>query len=200
MKLNSLSDKIDPIHGEVAVKPFDRNGFPLKDPFSIFQYPSEAKSQVEEVNGYLELKGNLVVNLGRQTIAYLIGGRDYSSVTPNNNWIVTKVSWGVGEEAPRFTDTSLSPQAVTGETSGGENEIIYDTDNGYKKKSIASTDWPSPFLVRFEAVLGADEAVGYLIREMGLWTSNNTLFARKVFPAINKSGDFGLSFLWRIRS
>lgn len=194
----SFSDQIDNIRGEVSVKPFDRDGQPLKDPYSIFIHPQEAKKNVSLQAGnekaYLNLHGNLVVNLGRQTLAYLIGGRDSTTT----DWTVTQSSWGIGEEAPRFTDSTLSPQLVTGETSGGENEIAYN-EAGDHKKNLVSVDFPNPFIVRFESVLGADEGTGYLIREMGLWTGNGNLFARKVFPAINKSSDFGLSFLWKVR-
>jgi hypothetical protein len=190
MKLEN-TDQVEHISGEVVVKPFDRSGRPLEDPLSIFKSPTQLDLSAD---GYVMLKDNLVVNLGRQTLAYLIGGKDY----PANSWLISKVSWGTGEEVPRFTDTTASPQAVTNQTIGGENEIAYDATN--KKKAIASVDWPTPFMTRFEATLGADEAVGYLIREMALWTSNDNLFARKVFPAINKTSDFGLSFLWRIRT
>jgi hypothetical protein len=196
-------DEAEGLKGEVSVRPFRKDGSPLSDPYSIFKNPDLVKANsggVKSQNdlGYINLSSNLVVNLGRQTIANLIGGKDWNNVTPNKDWIINKASWGTYDEAARFTDSSLSPQLEAGVTAGGENEILYDGSNA--KKPLNAVDWPAPFIVRFEAILGADEAVGYLIREMGLWTDNDTLFARKTFPPINKSGDFGLSFLWRIRS
>lgn len=202
-----LESTAPPATGEVSIAPFDRDGKPLSDPFRVFAQPEIVKQatlankairKTYEDTGEIILGPNLVVNLGRQTIAYLLGGRDYNSVIPNNSWIVTQCSWGTGEVAPRFTDSSLSPQAVAGQTSGGENEIYYDGVN--RKKNLTGVDWPLPFIVRFEATLGADEAVGYLIREFGLWTGNGVLFARKVFPAISKGSDFGIAFLHRVRA
>lgn len=194
-------DNLDQLRGEVLIKPFDRNGNALTDPFQIFSSPEVNRTAARvaefERSGYIPLDDNLVVNGGRQILAYLIGGRDYNDTTPNNSWIVTHASWGVGGEVPRFTDTTLSPQPSTAST-GGDNEILYDGTN--RKKPISGVDWPIPFLVRFESILGADEGVGYIIREYGLWTTNGTLFARKVFPAIVKTDTYGISFLHRIRT
>lgn len=195
--MQQFKDSINkPVQGEVCVKAFGLDGKPLKDQFKIFQHPEHVKESgivVPSEEGYLSLKDNLVVNLGRQTIAYLLGGKNF----PANDWVVGKVSWGTGEIAPTFVDNTLSPQGISGQTAGGENEIYYDGVN--KRKNISKVDWPSPFIVRFESVLGANEGVGYIIREYGAWTNNGTLFARKVFPGINKQSDFSLSFLHSIR-
>lgn len=195
-----FDDVTKPLQGEVSVRPFDRDGNPLSDPWRIFKNPREVCTDITrkifEDTGYIPLDHNLVVNSGRQIIAYLIGGKDFSSVTPVNDWIVTKVSWGVGAEVPRFTDTTLSPQP-SATSIGAANEIAYDSVN--YKKDIAGVDWPQPFIVRFESILGADEGNGYLLREIGLWTANETLFARKVFPAVAKSDDVSISFLWNVR-
>ena len=48
-----LFDQAKPaIDGELWVKPFDRNGNPLADPFSIFQNPDEVRA----VNSDLDRK------------------------------------------------------------------------------------------------------------------------------------------------
>lgn len=193
--------------GVVTVRPFSPGGGELKDPFSIFAQPGLVKEQVLgskerrsllDDTGEIFLESNLVVNLGRQTLAYLVGGRDYSPTTPVKDWIITKASFGTYDEAPRFTDSTISPQPGGGFT-GGENEIVVNPGTGEKKKLIETADWPQEFIVRFEILLAEAEANGFAIREMALWTDNDTLFARKVFPAVNKSQEFGLSFLWRIR-
>lgn len=203
-----FSDHIEPvITGEVIARPFTMDGGirkPLKDPLSIFASPDGVRKQVASTPGALNLlrqgcvylADNMVVNLGRQTIANLIGGRDFES-NPTN-WVVSSASFGTYDEAPRFDDVSLSPQPIAGSTDGGANEILYDGVNA--KKTITSVDWPQPFIVRFEINLEPDEANGFLIREMGLWTANGNLFARKTFPGISKISDFGVSFLWRIRA
>lgn len=195
-----FNEDISPPKGEVSVRPLDREGKILSDPWKIFKNPKEIKNRHTEKEfdstGYIPLDHNLVVNSGRQIIAYLIGGKDYSDSTPINDWIITKVSWGLGAEVPRFTDTSISPQP-SATSIGGANELAYDGVN--YKKAIAGVDWPSPFIVRFESILGADEGNGYLIRELGLWTANETLFARKVFPAVAKNDTVSLSFLHSVR-
>ncbi len=202
--MDTFTDLAHPtVDGELWVKPMGRDGAALADPYAIFRNPDQltrlapsALGGFPEAADHIYLGSNLVVDLGRQTLAYLIGGKDYSISTPSNNWIVTKGSWGTHDEVPRFTDASLSPQAALGFTAGA-NEIEYAP--GLKRKPIFSVDWPQPFIVRFEIVLDASEGNGYLIREMGLWTNNSNLFARKVFPAIEKNDTFALGFLWRIR-
>ncbi len=192
--------------GDVFIRPFDRSGSFLKDPLSVFDNRRSAEKiclsnpearRVFEDHGVIVLGDNLVVNSGRQIIANLLGGRNFNSSSPNKDWIVSKISFGTYDEAPRFTDTTLSPQFLNGVYAGGENEIAYDGTN--YKKILSSVDWPQPFIVRFEGILGVDEGVGFLIRELGLWSYNETLFARKAIPAIAKDDQFGFSILWRVR-
>ena len=199
-----MSDLLDssqpPADGELWVKPFRAGGAALTDPFSIFKNPADAGRALRttsrlgafrEAAGHIFLGSNLVVDVGRQCLANLIGGRDLtaSGSVPTKQYVVTQCSWGDHDTVPRFTDTALS--------AAGANEIAY--DGSLFKKALYSVDWPQPFIVRFEAVLEADEANDVLLKEMGLWTANTTLFARKVFPAIAKDSSFGLSFLWRVR-
>lgn len=203
---NLSFDSTPQVGGIVSVRPFRSNGDPLDNPFEIFAEPAKAKErllQSEEdftefvTSNAIPLNSNLVVNLGRQTLAYIVGGKDIIPSQPNP-WVIAKASFGSFDTAPRFTDSTLSPQPSEFFT-GGENEIVLDTESGVTKKRVTSVDWPQPFLVRFEITLAESEANGILIRELGLWTENETLFARKAIPAINKQQEFGLSFLWRIR-
>ena len=192
--------------GDVFIRPFDRSGSFLSNPMKVFENPRFAEKvclstpdarKVFDDHGIIVLGDNLVVNSGRQIIANLLGGRNFNSSSPNKDWIVSKISFGTYDEAPRFTDTTLSPQFQNGLYAGGENEIAYDGTN--YKKVLSSVDWPQPFIVRFEGILGVDEGVGFLIRELGLWSHNETLFARKAIPAISKDDQFGFSILWRVR-
>lgn len=180
------------VRGDVSLCVLDKDGLMVSDPFSAFADPDFAKSLVTlNGDGSLDLSRNMVVNNGRQALAYLIGGKDPGT----NNMVVTHVSWGTYDEAPRFTDTTLSPQP--GVTAGGENEILYDGVN--RRKLVSSVDWPVPFVVRFECLLGTDECNGYTLREMGLWTLSGGLFARKALVPIVKTSDLALSFIWNIR-
>lgn len=185
--------------GDVQVIPRDASGMPLKDPFVIFGDRQEAaRSCVLHSDGSVSVGFNLFVNRGREVIANLLGGRGLTAPGDISQWVVSKISFGTYDEVPRFTDVSLSPQPVPGKYQGGENEIQLDGENF--KKQLVSVDWPSPYIVRFEAILGLNEANGFLIREMGLWTMNENLVARKTITPIQKSSDYSLSFLWRIRT
>jgi len=195
--------------GDVFVRPFGKDKKPLSDPFSIFQDAETVKQHtlsnpefksMFEATGVIPVGDNLVVNLGRQTLANLLGGRDYA--TAPQDWIISYVSFGTYDEVPRFTDQSLSPQPLDGSYVGGENSIqlgVDELDEPVYHKLISSVDWPQPYIVRFECVLEEAEANGELVREIGLWTKNKTLFARKAIVPINKDSSYGLSLLWRIR-
>jgi hypothetical protein len=203
-----------PADGELFIRPFGLDGGPLKDPFRIFQNPYVAEKRAEKLivpadipAGYLPLGANLVVDQARQTIANLLGGLDF----PTNRWVITKASFGTYDTAPLFTDVTLSPQPDPSQSIvGGENEIA--VTPGVYKILLTSVDMPQPFVVRFEAVLAPNQAVGYLIREMGLWTQGNPqnedgssagaeqLVAHKCFPALSRDGSSGVSFLWRVRT
>lgn len=191
--------------GEVFLRPFDSSGKPLSDPLSIFHnrtigsafLKNDGARKLFEDHGIITLGDNLVVNNGRQVIANLLGGRDFNSVTPDKSWVISSISFGTYDEVPRFTDVTLSPQPSAGLYVGGENEIAYDGVN--YKKPLVSVDWPQPFIVRFEAILGNSDCNGVLIRELGLWTYNESLFARKAIPALAKSDEWGSSILWRVR-
>jgi len=193
----NFTDHAQAVDGELWVRALHRDGTPLQDPYSIFRDPGAMRELnahsllggFPEASGHIFLGSNLVVDLGRQTLAYLVGGKDSSASVISDNWLVTQGSWGTHDDVPRFSDSALS--------ASGANEIQYAP--GLTKKQIFSVDWPQPFVVRFEIVLNSDEGNGYLLREMGLWTKNNTLFARKVFPAIEKNDTFALGFLWRCR-
>lgn len=184
--------------GELNLIVRDGSGKVL-DPFSagIFRNPAAARALggIRE-NGETPIGENLVVNLGRQTIANLIGARDLIIGQPNP-WAVTQVSWGIFPEAPRFTDTTLSPQPED-LTAGGANQILYNGTDALKP--ISRVDWPQAFVIRFECNLAVSEGNGYLLQEMGLWTNNGSLFARKAMIGVQKQPGHSLTWLWSIRT
>jgi hypothetical protein len=187
--------------GDLVMTVKDEAGNVL-DPFSagVFENLAVARriagKYAKPEGGGVAIGENLVVNLGRQTIANLLGNRDVFSGSASP-WVVTKVSWGRYDEAPRFTDSSLSPQP-TDVTAGGGNMIAYNGTDFLKP--ISRVDYPQSFIVRFECNLASSEANAQTIREMGLWTSNGTLFARKAMVGVVKRPGQSLSFLWSIRT
>ncbi len=196
-KAHPLEDKLGTCYGEVLVRPWGKDRQTLSDPYSIFPVLPEARPPITP-DGWITLDHNLVVNNGRQVLANLLGGRDYTAGSASDKWIVSQVSFGSFDQAPRFDDTTLSPQPRPGFT-GGENTIPIN-GAGDKFKKITAVDWPQPFLVRFEIELGLEEANGYLIREMGLFTTGGDLFARKTTVPVSKKEAYGLTWLWRVRT
>jgi hypothetical protein len=192
---------VDELHvnclSEVSIGAFDERG-DQADPLEFLVDHEQFKKVGQYVGGRLHLGSNMMVNLGRQSLANLIGGRDF----PSNNWIVNQFSIGSYDTAPQFTDVTLSPQPISSPPTAGGGNTIPINPSGYPTayfKNIASVDWPAPYFVRFELIIAANEACGYVIREAGLWTANQTLFARKVFPGILKTSTRGYSYLWVLR-
>jgi hypothetical protein len=128
----------------------------------------------------ISLGQNLFLDNGRQMLAYCFGFR-----SPIDNYVLTKFGVGTGFTAPKVTDVSL------------EAPIAFSV--GVYTKDIAGIDYPTAFVMRVEFVLGATEANGYLITEMGLYTGDETLVCRRTNLGINKSSDFVPTLTWRIR-
>lgn len=136
-----------------------------------------------------ELGPNLVVDGGRIALARLLGG-DYTG------YQITKVSFGTGDDPPRYNDVTLSPQPG-GIYVGGENQV--ELTVGVETKALDATTFPAPYLVRFYFSLDYNEANGMVIREVGLWTADDVLFARKSFPGLIKSAENRIELAWTLR-
>lgn len=130
---------------------------------------------------------NLVLDQGRQAGAYAFGLRN-----PIENYVCQKVGFGTGTSAPNVTQTSLiTPIPIN--SGDAQNTWVY-------TKDIAGVDFPAPFVARVEFSMGFSECNGFLITEMGLFTGDDTLIARKVNGVgINKSSDFSPVLGWRVR-
>ena len=142
------------------------------------------------VDGNAQLGSNLVVDGGRAAIAHLLGGE-------TTGYRISAVSFGTGDEPPRYNDVTLSPQPG-GEYTGGENQV--ELSSGAYNKPIAAVLFPAPYLVQFQFSLDYHEANGFVIREAGLWTEAGVLFARKAFPGIIKSSENRIEMMWTLRS
>lgn len=183
-----ISDNIG-VKGSVEItRIVDRSGSPL----AIGSVVENAGLAIPSPDSPFILGDNLVVNLGRTVIAKLLGGQ--GDLTQS---VISKVSFGTGSEPPRYDDATLSPQRG-GVYDGGENQVAITT--GVYKKDFASVDFPGSYLVRFNFLIDYSECNGFVIREAGLWTLDDVLFARKTFPGLMKSGDQAISMAWTIRS
>lgn len=113
---------------------------------------------------------NLVVNGGRSAVADMIGtGSDLK---------ITRIGFGTGGENPALTDSDLTSKFI---------------------KAVSGRSFPEPGSVVFSFSLGESEANGLAIREMGLFTAGNILFARKNRDVINKTSDLRFDGTWKIK-
>lgn len=113
---------------------------------------------------------NLVVTIGRESLAHLIAG-DVS----NNS--VTKIGFGVNGTATALSDSALTSSFV---------------------KSIGAVTYPSAGIVKWDWTLEDNEYNGNTIKEIGLITTGNTLFSRITRAGIVKTSDIRLVGTWQI--
>lgn len=124
---------------------------------------------------------NLFVDQGRQIVAYAFGFR-----SPISNYTVQRFGVGTGLTPAKVTDVALQTPVVL--------------NNGSTTKEIDAVDFLSPFVVRVAFTLANDDANGYILSEMGLFSGGEALIARKVRAvSINKTSDFSPTLTWRIR-
>lgn len=114
---------------------------------------------------------NLVVNSGRTAVTRLLGGDVV-------NRSITQLAVGTNPAAPAATDSA----PLTGEF----------------KKALGTVTYPTISSVRYDWTLEDTEANGMGIREFGLQTAGNVLFARKTREVINKNSSIRLVGYWEI--
>lgn len=124
---------------------------------------------------------NLFVDQGRQIVAYAFGFR-----SPVSDYTVQNFGVGTGITPAKVTDVAL------------QSPVTLNT--GSTTKPIDAVDFLSPFVVRVAFTLANDDANGYILSEMGLFSGGGALIARKVRSvSINKTSDFSPTLTWRIR-
>lgn len=124
---------------------------------------------------------NLFVDQGRQIVAYAFGFR-----SPISNYTVQRFGVGTGLTPAKVTDVAL------------QSPVVLNT--GSTTKPIDAVDFLSPFVVRVAFTLATNDANGYILSEMGLFSGGEALIARKVRAvSINKTSDFSPTLTWRIR-
>lgn len=114
-------------------------------------------------------ENNLIVNVGKQSLATLLGSADTDKK-------VTKIGFGTSGAVTAGANTSLEnpfSKALDGVTYSGTS-------------------------VLFEYALETTENNGVTIREFGLFSADDTLFSRIVRNPINKTSDIRLSGTWKI--
>ena len=129
----------------------------------------------------ISLGKNLFVDQGRQVAAYAIGFR-----SPIVNYTIQSFGVGTGLTPANVTDVALQAPVTL--------------SSGNTTKAIDSIDFLSPFVLRVSFTLGINDANGYIISEMGLFSGGGALMARKIRAvSINKTSDFSPTLVWRLR-
>lgn len=124
---------------------------------------------------------NLFLDQGRQVAVYALGFR-----SPISNYTIQRFGVGTGLTPARVTDVALQSPVVL--------------NNGSTTKPIDSIDFLTPFTLRVAFTLAVDDANGYLLSEMGLFSGGEAIVARKVRAvSINKTSDYSPTLLWRVR-
>lgn len=130
---------------------------------------------------YVDDTRNLFLDQGRQIVAYAFGFR-----SPVSDYTVQRFGVGTGLTPAKVTDVALQAPVTL--------------NTGSTTKPIDSVDFLSPFVVRVAFTLATDDANGYVLSEMGLFSGGEALIARKVRSvSINKTSDFSPTLTWRIR-
>jgi hypothetical protein len=142
---------------------------------SFQSYAELNLARLEDVGG-----PNLFCDNGRQCLAYVFGGR-----SPSSDFACKKFGLGVGTTPPNVADVGL--------------ESALNFFGGSPVKPVDSISYPAPFIAAVQFTIGATEANGFLITEMGLFSGNDTLISRRVMVGINKTSDFAPTLSWRIR-
>ena len=116
-----------------------------------------------------ETDHNLIVTTGREKLARLLGG--------GYNSRITHVGFGSGSAAAIDTDTGLT------------NAV---------RIPVQSTSYAGT-KVRFDFTVGNGDANGLLIRELGLFFGDGTMFSRRVRKSIiGKEDDLSIVGYWEI--
>jgi hypothetical protein len=112
---------------------------------------------------------NLVVTLGRNNIARLIGG--------GGGYAITDFKAGTSGTAAAAGDSSITSPF---------------------SKAITTVSYPVDGTVQFDFSIELSEANGKAIQEFGLFDSDGVMFARKTRAVINKDNTIRIVGTWKI--
>jgi hypothetical protein len=114
---------------------------------------------------------NLIMNIAKEQMAHLIAGEILGRY-------ITQIAFGTSNTDPDPTNTVITGQWA---------------------KPVLGHSYPVSGRVRFNWELLTSEANGMAIREFGLLTGDDRLFARKIrINSINKESDISVDGSWTI--
>ena len=124
---------------------------------------------------------NLWTDSGRQILCYCLAFR-----SPIADYVLSKFGVGTGTTAAKTTDVALEAPARL-------NSLEF-------LGNVETIDFLSPFVMRVAYTLGLADCNGLLLTEMGLFSGNGSLIARKVRSiGISKVSDYSPTICHRLR-
>lgn len=114
---------------------------------------------------------NMIVTVAKDVMSRVVSDADA------DGYIISKIGIGENGNGPELDDTYLT------------NSYI---------KNLVNYSYPELGQVKFTWYIDYSEANGLEIREFGLLTTNDTLFARKTRGVITKDDDLSLEGSWTI--
>lgn len=165
---------------------------------AIYEYPvQDDGTPLREKGRCLHLESNLIVNLGRASLAALNRGTIDGGVAfgvYDLGYLAVGDGSGGGGTTPQPGDSGLANE-LTGPPPLTPPAIIL--------RPLLSVTTPPPgpvFMTNlWSAQLGTGDLNGYAIDEAGLFClDNTTLFSYRTFAAQTKSAGFAMEFRWTI--
>ncbi|MFW9871866.1 MAG: hypothetical protein ACFFG0_02105 [Candidatus Thorarchaeota archaeon] len=184
----------------------------------IFEVTNDGKKKLVH-------KSNLVLYLGRETLAQRLVNQENSSVTPTKDEFL---SWfGIGDGGVLPADPLDPTPPVSTDNDLSSNVMISDSTSSYGDYHVAGGDYPTTgfykkqfdsitfqqdsyndnrwLILKVETTIGVNDANGSQLSEAGLFTAESnsaayngqfSIFARVTFPSLIKTSDRRLIFDW----
>lgn len=137
--------------------------------------PGKALPGWDITSDEIPLGPNLQLDNFRQYLCYASTYR-----SPVGNYVLQRFGVGTGVRPPTTADTQLQAQVA----------LTAPDIPSYTTKLIDYVAYPSPYYAQIYFTLGVNDANGYLLTEVGLFSGDNTLLIRWTIPGIAKDSSF----------
>jgi hypothetical protein len=131
----------------------------------------------------IPLGHNLQLDNFRQYMAYAMTFRG-----PIGNYVLQRFGVGTGVTPPTVGDVQLQ-NAI---------QLVAPDNPNVGTKLIDYVAYPAPFYAYIYFTLGVNDANGYSVTELGLYSGDNTLLIRWTVPGINKDATYSPQLVHRL--
>lgn len=153
---------------------------------------------------YKEADRNVVVHNSRKILAKLLAYGRVTGGDPLDDYVVTKCKFGNRNQPNDTMVTTAEPYPTVDDTSLVDTDPFVVQGTNFKVDSVVQQENSNAWAVTFNIVMDLNE--GYTkggdsyrnYTEMGLFSTNNTMYARKTFPSFIKLADRKLVVFWTI--